>query len=271
MKAPTIFMTACQATQTAAEAFFPNSINEYEPDRPNIDKPKPSSSVTQKAFLNPKTGHALLVGINNYRGISDLKGCVNDVIDVRAKLISFGWNPERIMVLLDEQATKSGIITGVRWLVSHCNDTDSLWFGFSGHGSWALTNNGQGWECCFCCHDCDLDDFDKGIITRTEFISALERPSGNLHVMLDSCFSGGMTPYYPAQKRLPTVVYDILYRYIPGGKYSPGLRAFPGPEWLTKSQARKRMHLSRCEFKKLIENGSLQSRKVINGPEYVRV
>lgn len=271
MKAPTIFMTACGATQTAAEDFFPNPSIVFKQTNSSIDNPVPTARIRNDGFISVETGYALLVGINGYRNISILNGCINDAIDVRAKLLSFGWDPNRILLLLDEEATKSDILSGIQWLVSHCNEKDSLWFGFSGHGSWALTNDGQGWECCFCCQDCDLDDFDNGIITRSEFIAALERPSGNLNVMLNSCFSGGMTPYYPAQKKLPTVVYDILYRSIPEGKYSSGLRAIPGPEWLTKSQARVRMKLSRGEFRKLIRNGSLQTRNVLNGPEYVRV
>jgi len=271
MKAPTIFMTACGPTQTAAEAIFPNPCTLIEQPGSPIDKPVPSVGNRNDGFISIETGYALLVGINGYRNISGLNGCINDAINVRAKLLSLGWDPDRIVLLIDEQATKSGILSGIQWLVSHCNANDSLWFDFSGHGSWALTNDGLGWECCLCCQDCDLDDFDNGIITRSEFISALERPSGNLTVMLDSCFSGGMTPNYPAQKILPEVVYEILYKSIPAGKYSSGLRAVTGPEWLTKSQARERLKLSSDEIRRLIRNGSLQTRKVINGPEYVRV
>jgi len=252
MKAPTIFMTACGATQTAAEAVFPKQSTLIKQPSSTIDNPMPSAGIRNNGFISVENGYALLVGINGYSKISNLHGCINDAIDVRAKLLSLGWDPDRIVLLVDEKATKSGILLGIQWLVSHCSDSDSLWFNFSGHGSWALTNDGQGWECCFCCQDCDLDDFDNGIITRSEFISALERPSGNLTVILDSCFSGGMTPYYPAQKKLPAVVYNILYRSIPAGKYSSGLRAIPGPEWLTKSQARERMQLSRGEFRGLI-------------------
>jgi len=271
MKVPTIFMTACGATQTAAEAIFPSPSTLIEQPNSPIDNPMPSAGVRNNGFISVETGYALLVGINGYSKISNLNGCINDVIDARAKLISLGWDPNRILLLSDEEATKSDILSGIQWLVSHCDDSDSLWFSFSGHGSWALTNDGQGWECCLCCQDCDLDNFDNGIITRSEFISALERPSGNLYIMLDSSFSGGMTPYYSAQKKLPEVVYNILYRSIPAGKYSSGLRSIPGPEWLTKSQARERMKLSRDEFRRLIRNGSLQTRKVLNGPEYVRV
>ena len=271
MKAPTIFMTACQATQTAAEAFFPYPHTLPEQNDTLIDDPGPNSSLKVDEFISFETGYALLVGINNYQSISPLKGCINDVIDVRAKLLSLGWNPTRIKVLVDEQATKSGILEGIHWLVSHCDDHDSLWFQLSGHGSWTLLKSGQGWECCICCQDSNLDEWDNGIISRTEFINALERPSGNLSVKLDSCFSGGMTPSYPAQKELPDVVNNILYRNIPDGKYSSGLRAFPGPEWLIKAQARSRMNLPRSEFRKLLKNGSLQTRKVLNGHEYVRV
>jgi len=271
MNTPTIFMTACGATQTAAEAIFPSPSTLIEqPDSP-IDNPPPPEGVRNNGLISVETGYALIVGINCYSKISNLNGCINDAIDNRAQLIRLGLDPNRILLLLDEEATKSDILSGIQWLVSHCNESDSLWFIFSGHGSWALTKDGQGWECCFCCQDCDLDDFDNGIITRSEFIYALERPSGNLTVMLDSCFSGGMTPNYPAQKILPEVVYEILYKSIPAGKYSSSLRAVTGPEWLTKLQARERLKLSSDEIIRLIRNGSLQTRKVINGPEYVRV
>jgi len=271
MRAPTIFMTACGATQTAAEGIFPSSNTLIEQPSSPLVNPMPSEGVRNNGFISIETGYALLVGINGYSKISNLNGCINDAIDCRAKLLSLGWDPNRILLLIDEEATKSGILSGIQLLVSHCNESDSLWFTFSGHGSWALTKDGQGWECCICCQDCDFDDFDNGIITRSEFIYALERPSGNMIVMLDSCFSGGMTPYYPAHKKLPEVVYEILYRSIPAGKYSPDLRAISGPEWLTKSQARKNMKLTRGEFRELIRNGTLQTRKVLNGPEYVLV
>mgnify|MGYP001428831693 CR=1 FL=1 len=271
MEAPTIFMTACGATQTAAEAFFPISDTIPERNEDLDEKPESSSGLRVDEFISFETGYALLIGINNYESISPLKGCINDVINVGEKLLSLGWDPRRMKVLVDEQATKSGILEGINWLVSHSEVNDSLWFDFSGHGSWSLLKNGQGWECCICCQDCNPDDWDNGIITRTEFITALERPSGNLSVKLDSCFSGGMTPYYPAQKELPAVVYNILYRDIPAGRYSSNLRAVPGPEWLTKAKARCRMKLTRIEFRNLLRSGSVQTRKVLNGQEYVLV
>jgi hypothetical protein len=271
MKAPTIFMTACGATQTAAEVYFPIPDLKLEKTKPLIDDPLPSSSIKQKGFISIKTGYALLVGINNYRSISGLNGCVNDVIDVRSKLLSFGWDPKRIMVLVDEQATKNGILSGIQWLVSHCNDNDSIWFQLSSHGSWTLTNNGQGWECCICCQDCNQDDWDNSIIKRTEFVTALERPSGNLLVKLDACFSGGMTPYYPAQKKLPPEVYKILYESIPEGRFPPNLRAYPGPEWLTIKSACSKLGFSKDLFLFKVQNGDILSRRIIDGPTHYSV
>lgn len=271
MKAPTIFMTACGATQTAAECCFPIPDQEIESIEPVLDDPSTSLNNNSEGFISIDKGYALLIGINNYHSIPKLNGCINDVNDVRVKLMSFGWDPKRIMVLTDEQATKSGILSGIHWLVSHCSNSDSLWFQLSAHGSWTLTKTGQGWECCICCQNCSSDDWENGIITRTEFINALERPSGNLLVKLDSCFSGGMTPYYPAQKILPDEAREILYNSIPSGKFPTGLRAYSGPEWLTLKSACLKHGLPKDRFLSMVQNGDIPSRSVINGPTHYRI
>lgn len=54
---------------------------------------------------------ALLVEINDYN-FSPLRGCVNDVRLQQELLIHrFGFNPKDILILADNQATRSGILT----------------------------------------------------------------------------------------------------------------------------------------------------------------
>ncbi|HSG39483.1 MAG TPA: caspase family protein, partial [Thermoanaerobaculia bacterium] len=82
---------------------------------------------------------ALLVGINRYpRFGSDvqLEGCVNDVQILRDALIRrFGFSEERMTVLLDEQATRDGILAAMEELAGKVGEDDVVVFHFSGHGS----------------------------------------------------------------------------------------------------------------------------------------
>ena len=79
---------------------------------------------------------ALLVGINDYQGVSDLRGCVNDVLDMHFSLRSlFGFKTEEIRTLTNDRATKDHITHRLRWLTEGAKSGDYLVFHFSGHGS----------------------------------------------------------------------------------------------------------------------------------------
>ena len=79
---------------------------------------------------------ALLVGINRYKMAgNNLKGCVNDVTNIRDILIRFyGFKVEDIRVVVDERATKNNIIIRLKWLVTDSKVGDKLLFHYSGHG-----------------------------------------------------------------------------------------------------------------------------------------
>jgi hypothetical protein len=82
------------------------------------------------------TKRALLVGINRYRNGSDLRGCVNDVTDIRELLLEYYDFPAgEISVLTDLDATKSAIETGLEKLLSNSRAGDTVFVHFSGHGS----------------------------------------------------------------------------------------------------------------------------------------
>jgi len=84
---------------------------------------------------------ALLVGINAYgsqeTGWSALQGCVTDVQMQEALLVHrFGFNPNDILTLTDEAATREGILTAFReHLIKQAQPGDVVVFHFSGHGS----------------------------------------------------------------------------------------------------------------------------------------
>lgn len=115
------------------------------------------------------------------------------------------------------------------------------------------------------------ENWDNGVITRTEFNSALERPGGNLLVKLDCCFSGGMSPTYQAWKVLPSEVYKLLHKSPSKERLAYGVRALPGPEWLTITTACERLSVTQKELLLQIRKGVIESREVLNGPLHVRV
>ncbi|MDD5389854.1 MAG: caspase family protein [Gallionellaceae bacterium] len=137
---------------------------------------------------------ALLVGINDYRGISDLHGCVNDVTNMRDVLRSYlGFTNKEIRVATDARATKAGILSRLDWLVKGAKAGDFLVFHYSGHGSQIRDRDGDeledGMDELICPHDFDWD----GTYILDDDLNAIFKtlPKGVLlEVFLDSCHSG---------------------------------------------------------------------------------
>lgn len=137
---------------------------------------------------------ALLVGINDYRGISDLRGCINDVTNMRDVLRNYlGFTNTEIRVATDARATKAGILSRLDWLVKGAKAGDFLVFHYSGHGSQIRDRDGDeledGMDELICPQDFDWDGTYITDDDLHERFSAL--PKGVLlEVFLDSCHSG---------------------------------------------------------------------------------
>jgi uncharacterized caspase-like protein len=82
---------------------------------------------------------ALLIGINEYRAVTNLRGCVNDIEATQVFLTERLAVPEsQIKVLLDAAATRNEILrTFLEFLVDNAAITpgDQILIQFSGHGS----------------------------------------------------------------------------------------------------------------------------------------
>jgi hypothetical protein len=137
---------------------------------------------------------AVMVGINDYRGVSDLRGCLNDVTNMRDILRNYlGFKNAEIRVLTDDRATKAGIIERLNWLVAGAKAGDFLVFHYSGHGSQIRDRDGDelsdGMDELICPHDFDWN----GSYITDDDLNALFKalPKGVLlEVILDSCHSG---------------------------------------------------------------------------------
>lgn len=152
---------------------------------------------------------ALLTGVNRYRiPGADLKGCVNDVTNVRDVLISYyGFAVSDIRVVTDERATKRNILKNLAWLLRDAKPKDRLLFHFSGHGSRVRDRDGDElrdrMDEILCPHDMD---WEEGTYIVDDDLAALFKavPKGvNLEILLDCCHSGTGTREAIAAAFLP--------------------------------------------------------------------
>ncbi|MEL6276409.1 MAG: caspase family protein, partial [Bacteroidota bacterium] len=111
--------------------------------------------------------YALLVGINDYQNVNDLKGCIKDIDRVESFLKRFWGIPQnetgkftnkpvrhRILPITEEdigydfvnilrlentEATYQNVVEGFTKFLSQAGANDCVWFHFSGHGAQAPT------------------------------------------------------------------------------------------------------------------------------------
>ena len=172
---------------------------------------------------------ALLVGINNYKSINDLQGCINDVTNVRSVLKTFfGFTNNDIRVLTDDRATRENILTRFEKMVSESKAGDFLVFHYSGHGSQIRDRHNDELEDqmdeLICPYDMNWDD---GFITDDMLGSILLKlkKGVNMEIILDCCHAGtgtrdfdygrwkGTEYHGPVKNRLLLPPADIECRY----------------------------------------------------------
>lgn len=140
---------------------------------------------------------ALLVGINAYRSVTALRGCVNDTTNLRLILKEqAGFNNDEIRMLVDARATKANIEDRLGWLVDGAKPGDLLVLHFSGHGSQVRDRDEED-ELADQLDEilCPWDmDWDGTYITDDYLTQHLRVPEGVvLEVILDCCNSGDGT------------------------------------------------------------------------------
>ncbi|MEO8494757.1 MAG: caspase family protein, partial [Planctomycetota bacterium] len=139
---------------------------------------------------------ALLMGINAYKSISTLRGCVNDVNNMRRLLTEqYDFDEKNVRVLTDQQVTKSRARREMAWLMQGAKPGDRLVFHFAGHGSYTVDLDGEedadGRDELICLYDMDWDNTDS-YFTDDELRAWTQKlPDGaRLTVLLDNCHSG---------------------------------------------------------------------------------
>ncbi len=150
---------------------------------------------------------ALLVGINDY-GVAPLRGCVNDIIEMKAVLTElFGFDSSNVRILSNEKATFTGIVDGLAWLSEGREESAVRVFYYAGHGHGVPDQSGDepdGTDEALVPYDYTL----KGFLIDDQLATIYSRFSThvNLSLILDSCHNG-------TNQRDPNE--DIMYRYLP--------------------------------------------------------
>ncbi len=146
------------------------------------------------------TKWAVIVGISDYKAISDLSYCDEDATDWYYYLTNV-MDYDYIRVYGDGHtsnyptyygiATESNVKAGLNWLVSNADADDQVAFITSGHGS----GNGYG-SSYLCMWDCNSGESgEDGDLYDTEFdnyIGAMD--AEKIFIFIDHCYSGGFIP-----------------------------------------------------------------------------
>jgi len=168
--------------------------------------PEQNISLVVTPKINKK---ALCIGINYFGSQYELNGCLNDVNNIKSKLISsYGFIETDILVITDDittskiKPTKTNMLDEIKNLLVNAKTNDLLFLCFSGHGSQTTDLNGD-----------EKDGLDEMIISadlqsiNDDLLNSLIRTSipasstnVSLFVLFDSCHSGTML--------------DLKYQYI---------------------------------------------------------
>lgn len=164
---------------------------------------------------------ALCIGINNYPGTHmDLQGCVNDANDWAADLAARGFG---VTKLLDAQATKAAMVTGIETLIGGAISGDLVVITYSGHGTYVPDLNGD-----------EVDGLDEGLcpydlqtggeaLLDDEIHELFNARKAGVRLVLisDSCHSGTVTRAAGAD---PDAEAAARPRFMPMGNWLPDER-----------------------------------------------
>jgi len=141
---------------------------------------------------------ALQIGINYIGMDGELKGCINDVLNMKRYLIAEGYLPENIRVMTEASEnpamhpTAANIMREIKALVAGATSSSELFFNYSGHGGSIRDMGGDEGDR----KDetiCPLDYQTSGQITDDMLRAYLIDPlpvGAKITCLLDSCHSG---------------------------------------------------------------------------------
>jgi len=145
---------------------------------------------------NYQTGHALVIAIAEYDKVSPLPRAVlndaNDLVSVLTAHDGCRFDPDNVLQLVNDQATRSAILDGLRGIAARATSEDTVCVYFTGHGALIDEDDENTVESVLVPADCDLDDLLATSISSTELSAALDAiPARRLVVFVDACHAAG--------------------------------------------------------------------------------
>ena len=163
---------------------------------PMSAQPPASGAAPQSSPARPSgRKRALCMGIDNYRHITPLAGCVNDMRNWSRVLAGVGFDVD---VMAEEDATADAILDRLRAFVGSGRPGDKLVFQFAGHGTQFddLTGDeADRKDSALCAVDCGTSTGRGGLVLDDDIFDVLKLlPAGvSLTAFIDCCHSGTMT------------------------------------------------------------------------------
>lgn len=138
-----------------------------------------------------------MIGINYFGQGGELRGCINDVKNIKSLIETRGFRESNMVILTDDQRdpqfhpTRENIIEGMLWLVDGARPDDSLFFHYSGHGSQSQDQDGDevdGSDETIC--PVDYDSAGEIVDDEMNALLVQQLPQGaRLTAIFDSCHS----------------------------------------------------------------------------------
>jgi uncharacterized caspase-like protein/peptidoglycan/xylan/chitin deacetylase (PgdA/CDA1 family) len=156
-----------------------------------------AAPVPRAAAAGYANSWAILVGIDNYQKWPKLQYAVRDAEGMGQMLVQkFGFAPERVITLKNEQATRNGILAAFHDRLAHdgLQPNDRVFVFFAGHGATRKLSSGRDLGYIIPV-DADPDNLATDAIPMTEIQNIAEslQAKHELFVM-DACYSGlGLT------------------------------------------------------------------------------
>jgi hypothetical protein len=158
---------------------------------------KQQEDKEQEKIISPK---ALLIGINYKETKHELRGCINDVKNIRNRLNQLKCF-DNFTILTDEtefKPTRENILKEFKSLCSNAKAGETLFFSFSGHGSYTFDRNNEEKDK----RDECIVSVDSQMITDDEINNILTTlpKNSNMIMIFDCCHSG--------------TIADLKYSYV---------------------------------------------------------
>lgn len=148
------------------------------------------SDIDEPSYKFPERADdfALVVGIGRYKDLPEAQFAARDAATMRAHLVALGYPARHVVLLQDENATRSGLQKYLsEWLPRNVKPNSTVFFYYSGHGAPDL-KTGQAYLVPW---DGDPQYLESTAFSLKQVYESLERVKAKrVIVALDSCFSG---------------------------------------------------------------------------------